>query len=171
MACGTQRARGTYRATKGFKPDPAAAAAPKATASRYYQLKTGHAAIGTYLHKVKAQEDQACQWCQAPYERVNHYCSNVENGGRSQGDLIRARVQYPTDTEDAPEGRLFGDQKATKALLNFIATTEVGMGRGEGIREAERTRRDDEWWERVNQQGRTKPCTTRTTKKGKKPKQ
>ena len=59
--------------------------------------------------------------------------------------LIRAPVQYPTTAKDVPEGRLFGEQKATRALLNFIATTEVGMRRGEGIREAERARRDDEW--------------------------
>ena len=43
MARRTQGVRRTF-VTKDFKPDPTTAAALKAIASRYYQLKTGHAA-------------------------------------------------------------------------------------------------------------------------------
>jgi hypothetical protein len=60
-------------------------------------------------------------------------------------DLARAGVAYPPAAEEAPEGRLFSDRKATRAILAFIATTEVGLRGGEAEREAEQARRDDEW--------------------------
>jgi Reverse transcriptase-like len=147
MAHKPLRARRAYRVTEGFKQDPTAAAAPNPTASRYYQLKTGHAAVGSYLHKIKAQEDQACQWCRAPHETANHLlfeCREWRVQRKTlQGDLIRARVQY-TAAGEVPGGRLFADQKATKALLTFIATTGVGMRCGEEAWEAE-AQRGNEW--------------------------
>jgi hypothetical protein len=48
-------------------------------------------------------------------------------------------------SEEAPEGRLFSDWKATRAILTFIATTSVGLREGEAEREAEQAQRDDEW--------------------------
>lgn len=62
-----------------------------------------------------------------------------------KGDLIRARVPYPTSWEDTPEGRILGKQRATRAVLSFLATTRVGLRSNQEIQEAERTRRDDEW--------------------------
>jgi len=59
--------------------------------------------------------------------------------------LARARVQAPTTVEDCPEGRLFGDPKATGALLELLATTAIGCPRGEAARTAERAQADDEW--------------------------
>ena len=148
MARRSLRAQRTYRPAKGLQPDPAATAAPKAIASRYYQLKTGHAATGTYLQRIKAQEDSACRWCQAPNETVSHgmfECRQWQTQRRKlKGNLIRARVQYPSADEDHPEGRLFGDWKATKAILAFIASTEVGMRHGEWLQAAERARKDNE---------------------------
>ena len=132
-----------------IKQDPTAAAAPKVIASRYYQLKTGHAAIGAYLQKIKVQENGTCQGCQAPSETVNHLmfeCRQWRSQRRTlRGDLIRARVQYPTAAEEAPEERLFGNKKATKALLTYIANTEIGLRRGHALRELERIRKDNEW--------------------------
>src|SRR5699024_9843988 len=46
-----QQAQRTYRPSRGWQLDPIAAAAPKNLASRLFQLKTGHATIGTYLHR------------------------------------------------------------------------------------------------------------------------
>ena len=58
-----------------------------------------------------------------------------------KGDLIRAKIQVPTAAEEAPEARIFGNWRATKALLSFIATTKVGAW-GEQRREVERVQRD-----------------------------
>ena len=41
-----------YRPRKRMRPDPTPAKASKAVASRYYQLRTGHALIGPYLKKI-----------------------------------------------------------------------------------------------------------------------
>lgn len=45
-----------HRRTGGLAPT--AALAPKHLASRYFQLKSGHAAIGTYLHQIHAKKMQ-----------------------------------------------------------------------------------------------------------------
>jgi hypothetical protein len=104
----TLRACRAYRVTKGFKPDPAAAAAPKAIVRQYYQSKIGHAAVGAYLHKAKPQEDQACQRSEArTRQSTNHLlfeCREWRVQRRAlRGDLIRVRVQYPTAVEDIPD--------------------------------------------------------------------
>ena len=59
--------------------------------------------------------------------------------GPSQGP-----VQAPTAMEDHPEGRLFGDPKATRALLEFLATTAIGSPQGEAAKIAKRAQVDDE---------------------------
>jgi hypothetical protein len=46
-------------------------------------------------------------------------------------------------SEEAPEGRLFRDWKATRAILTFIATTGAGIRGEDAEREAERAQRDD----------------------------
>ena len=59
--------------------------------------------------------------------------------------LARAQVQAPTAVEDYLEGRLFGDPKATGALLEFLATTAIGCPQGGAVRTVERARVDEEW--------------------------
>jgi len=53
----------SWKVESNWKQDPVVAGAPKKIACRYYQLKTGHAAIGAYLRKIGAQETETCQWC------------------------------------------------------------------------------------------------------------
>jgi len=60
-------------------------------------------------------------------------------------DLDKARVQGPVAMEECLEGRLFGDPKASNALLVFLSTTMVGCSRGVAIREAARAQEDEEW--------------------------
>ncbi|KAL2008088.1 hypothetical protein VTN00DRAFT_8070 [Thermoascus crustaceus] len=144
-----REAQRAYRAYQGWKQDPVAAAAPKKIVSRYYQLKTGHAAIGTYLKRIRAQESEACRGCQAPKESIHHLLFECRQWRRQRGTLYqaldRAGVARPTAAEDHPEGRLLGDPKATKALLQFLADTTVGCPPGDLAQAAERARKDDEW--------------------------
>ncbi|KAL1969928.1 hypothetical protein VTN77DRAFT_7438 [Rasamsonia byssochlamydoides] len=149
LGCRTLDAQRAYRAQPGWRQDPVAAAAPNKIASRYYQLKTGHAAIGTYLRKILAQESEACRSCQAPKESVYHLLFECREWRKQREALYkalaRAKVAVPTAAEDHPEGRLLGDLRATKAILQFLADTTVGCPLGEIAREAMRARRDDEW--------------------------
>ncbi|KAL2012166.1 hypothetical protein VTN00DRAFT_4884 [Thermoascus crustaceus] len=143
---GAQRA---YRPQQGWKQDPVAAAAPKKIASRYFQLKTGHAAIGTYLKRIQAQESEACRGFQAPKESIRHLLFECRQWRRQRGILYQALdrvgVAIPTAAEDHPEGQLLGHPKATKALLQFLADTTVGCLPGDLAQAAERARKDDEW--------------------------
>ncbi|KAL2012391.1 hypothetical protein VTN00DRAFT_5109 [Thermoascus crustaceus] len=144
-----REAQRAYRAHQGWKQDPVAAAAPKKIASRYYQLKTGHAAIGTYLKRMQAQESEACRDCQAPKESIHHLLFECRQWRRQRETLYqamnRAGVATPTATEDHPESRLLGEPKATRALLQFLADTKVGCPPGDHAQAAERARKDNEW--------------------------
>jgi len=51
----------------------------------------------------------------------------------------------PTTAEEYPQGRLLGEPKATRALLQFLASTSIGLPRAHLRQTAERARRDDEW--------------------------
>jgi hypothetical protein len=59
--------------------------------------------------------------------------------------LARAGVPPPPpgQGEAAPESRLFRVQSATKALLDFLATTNIGCFLGEAAQEAKRASRYD----------------------------
>jgi len=52
-----------YVLQKRGKPDPTPARAEKRTASRFYQLKSGHALTGVYLKSVDNRPDDHCWWC------------------------------------------------------------------------------------------------------------
>jgi len=51
----------------------------------------------------------------------------------------------PTAAEEHPQGRLLGEPKATRALLQFLASTSVGLSQGYLQQAVERTRKDKEW--------------------------
>jgi hypothetical protein len=124
------------------------AAAPKRIASRYYQLKVGHAAIGAYLKKVQAQESGTCRGCHAPSETVYHLLFECREWRRQRGALYtaleKAKVALPTAAEDHPEGRILGDPRATKAILQFLTNTTVGTRRG-ADQALHRANTGDEW--------------------------
>jgi len=44
----------------------------KRLASRYYQLKTGHARTVQYLHWAKVRLTAQCWWCQCPSQTRDH---------------------------------------------------------------------------------------------------
>src|SRR4029077_8482229 len=140
-------ARGHYKAQRGWKQDPVLAAAPKRLASRFYQLKSGHAAIGPYLQRIGARESKRCQGCQAPEESVRHLLLECREWRRPRETMAKALrkagVNMPS-AENTPEERLLGDPRATKAILGFLTETTVACPQGEE-REASRTQREDEW--------------------------
>ena len=48
--------------------------APKHIASRYYQLLSGHAAIGPYLKdEIRNTDDGQCWWCRAGKRQTRHH--------------------------------------------------------------------------------------------------
>jgi len=53
-------------------PDGAVAGSAKRLASRFYQLKTGHARTGQYLHWAKVRPDAQCWRCNCPSQTRDH---------------------------------------------------------------------------------------------------
>jgi ribonuclease HI len=137
-----------YRPHKGWKLDPAASRAPKQVASRYYQLKSGHAAIGAHLHQIQRQESPECRRCRAPRETVHHLLFECREWRHQRAKLYtaldRAGIARPSAAEECPEGRLLGEPKATRAILEFLATTSAGLPLDHAQRTAERAQQDDE---------------------------
>jgi ribonuclease HI len=148
LGCRSLVAQRAYRAQPGWKLDPIAATAPKRVASRYYQLKTGHAAIGAYLRRTKARESEACRGCQAPTESVHHLLFECREWRRQREALYealrKAKVALPGIAEDHPEGRILGDPRATRAILQFLNDTAIGVPGG-GDQALDRARADNEW--------------------------
>ena len=60
------------RPYRGWALDPVASRARKPLATRFFQLKSGHAAIGAHLHQIYARESPACEKGDAPTETVHH---------------------------------------------------------------------------------------------------
>ncbi|EED20340.1 conserved hypothetical protein [Talaromyces stipitatus ATCC 10500] len=126
---------------RGWNLDPVARKAPKRLASRYYQLKTGHAPIGTYLHRIGRRESPECQACKEPHETVRHVlfeCRGRRTGRRAlYRALEKAGVPLPTAAEESPEARLFAEPRATQGLLQFMAEANLFNDNERTAREAE----------------------------------
>ncbi|ODM21420.1 hypothetical protein SI65_02263 [Aspergillus cristatus] len=145
----SQQGQRIYRPQKNWRLDPTAAVAPKHLASRYFQLKSGHAAIGEHLHQIQAQEDATCKGCGLSRETIHHLLFECRRWRHQRNKLYRDLeldgVMRPTAAEEHPQGRLLGEPRATRALLQFLASTSVALPRAHLQRTAERARRDDEW--------------------------
>jgi len=63
---GRRISKAKYCMPKSQKPDSVVADGTKRLASRFYQLKTGHARTGQYLHWAKVHPGAQCWWCKCP---------------------------------------------------------------------------------------------------------
>jgi len=121
------------------RPDPAPAKSKKNTASRYYQLKTGHALTGMYLKWIKSREDDTCWWChQSGATQTREHLFKVCTAWRRQQKVLwkEVRVQTKRGRDRFRIADLFADERCTDAILTFLETTNVG-----------RKAREEEWEE------------------------
>ena len=95
--CERRNLNGGYVLRKKGKPDPTPTRAEKRTASRFYQLKSGHAITGVYLKSVVNRPDDHCWWCdpknisgtQQTRDHLFKHCS----GWKDQQAELWARVK------------------------------------------------------------------------------
>ncbi|EED21750.1 endonuclease/reverse transcriptase, putative [Talaromyces stipitatus ATCC 10500] len=152
---GRHRDGRVYKMPRGWNLDPVAGKAPKRLASRYYQLKTGHAPIGTYLYRIGQRESPECQACKEPHETVRHVlfeCRGRRAGRRTLYQALKkAGVPLPTAAEENPEARLFAEPRATQGLLQFVAEANLFNDKERTAREAESS---DAWgWDTLEEGG------------------
>ena len=130
--------------------DPTLGNAPKKYASRFYQLKVGHAAVGTFLARIGVIEAPECWWCGEAEQSVVHLYTKCRRWRKERRKMVRELytegVRWQAQTERKWLADLLANQRATKALLRFLQTTEIG-GR-EGARE-----RELEWEQKNDQAG------------------
>jgi hypothetical protein len=115
------------------KPDENAMKAPKRLATRYYQLKIGHAVIGTHLKRINTIQDDRCWWCNdGERQTVRHLLKFCQKWRREREALskIKKNLWY-----HHAMAYMFEDKDSTEHILQFLRTTEVGNRMKEKERE------------------------------------
>ena len=105
------------------RPDPTPAKAPKRLASRFYQMKTGHALTGKYLKHIGSRESDACWWCGRPgaSQTREHLLKSCPTWRQQQKVLwkeVRKRTKRGRDRFRIAD--LFADERCSKAVLRFL---------------------------------------------------
>ena len=117
-------------------------------ASRFYQLKVGHGAVGTYLARIGVIEAPDCWWCKEVVQSVEHLYTRCRKWRRERRKLVRELEKEGVTPQAQAERRwlagLLANEKAVTSLLRFLKAAEVGAREGAREREAE--------WERKNDQ-------------------
>jgi len=95
-------------------------------ASRYYQLKTGHARTGQYLHWAKVRPDAQCWWCKRPRKRETTSSRCVRNGRCSRrlwAEVLKETKRWKSRWTVLD---LLADGRCGQAVLDFLSSTDVG---------------------------------------------
>ena len=104
--------------------DPLFGKAKKVYALRFYQLKVGHGAIGTFLKRIKAAKTAECWWCRAAKESVIYLytkcrkwqakCQALKKNLRNE-----AKIQWQRWRKKKWLAELLANRHAVGPLLNF----------------------------------------------------
>lgn len=90
--------------------------APKKYASRYYQLKVGHGAVGTFLAKIGVIETLECWWCGGAQRSIEHLNTKCRRWGKERRKLVRELVNegigWQTQVEKRWLAGLLANEKA-----------------------------------------------------------
>jgi hypothetical protein len=104
-------------------------------AAQYYQLMTGHAVIAPYLkEKLKKKDSDTCWWCEAGRRQTRDHlfkeCSTWKNEIK---DLWwRGREVGWRRAKWKSVAKLFREERAEEAILEFIRQRSVGRMSGTG---------------------------------------
>jgi ribonuclease HI len=102
----------------------------KSVASRYYQLLTGHAITASYLfNKIKKIDSDLCWWCDSIKKQTRHHLFVECDKWKSQQKVLWKNVGKALGWKHPKILRisdLFGNEKATEPVLQFLRDTDVG---------------------------------------------
>jgi ribonuclease HI len=119
------------------RTDPVASCARKTTASRFYQLRMGRAYTGPYLAKIGDAADDKCWWCGSGASQTREHLFKHCRRWKEQQTIMWREVNKATEgkrmARNTSMATLFGDQRCTAAILEFLENTEVGL-RGQAQR-------------------------------------
>jgi hypothetical protein len=109
------------------RPDQTIAGSSKRLASRFYQLKTGHYLSGQYLNWTKKRPTAQCWWC--PYRtQTREHDLKVCPAWKEQQRTLWTEVRKETGRWKSrwKVRDLLADERCTRAVLDFLSTTDVG---------------------------------------------
>ena len=116
-----------YRPPKGGKMRKELGKTHKELASRFYQLLSGHAAVGEHLQRVGQADSDRCFWCGSGARQTRHHLFIVCRRWTPEIRKLWQRVRAETGEGGAPSiRRLFRNEKNVKAILEFLDKTKVG---------------------------------------------
>ena len=120
----------------------------KKYASRYYQLKVGHGAVGTFLARIGMIETPECWRCKESVQSVEHLYTRCRRWRKERRKLVRELekegVLWQAQAKKRWLAGLLANEKAVAPLLRFLKATDVGGREWARERELE--------WERKNDQ-------------------
>jgi hypothetical protein len=109
------------------QPDKTAAGSTKRLASRFYQLKTGHCLTGQYLEWTKNQPTAKYWWCPFRTQTREHLFKNCPRWKPQQKTLwAEVRKESGRGKERFKVRDLLADPRCSRAVLDFLSTTDVG---------------------------------------------
>ena len=111
-----------------MRPDPTPAKASKSVASRFYQLRTGHALVGSYLKKIGKRVSDTCWWCDRRVKQsLASICFKSCKKWKSQQAILWVDVRKKTKKREGQVqiSGLFVEEKCSPAVLDFLRSTGV----------------------------------------------
>jgi hypothetical protein len=100
--------------------------APRRLATRYYQLKIGHAVIVIHLKRINTINDNRCWWCNTnERQTVRHLLFKECRKWRSEREGLKKKIK-PGLWSHNDMAHMFEDKEWTEIILKFIKETEVG---------------------------------------------
>jgi 23S rRNA A1618 N6-methylase RlmF len=129
----------------------------KRLATRYYQLKIGHAVIGVHLKRIKTIDDDRCWWCDSgERQSVKHLMKECRKWRESRETLKKNVKQHLWQHHDLQH--LFANRDASKPLLEYLETTEIGNKTAEKDMERAEEERDEMWgWNVLEEEPEARP--------------
>ena len=110
--------------------------ARKSVASRYLQLKSGHAITRIHLLRIGKVQDAQCWWCSSSRQTVEHLLLECRKWRRERMTMIQKlsiKNIIISETPDQRNVKILFEDNATVDVLKFIEKTEVGKRPGWSI--------------------------------------
>ena len=122
--CGRRR---RYRPPRGGKMRKDLSKAPKELAGRFYQMLSGHEATAEHLARVGQADNDTYFWCGSEERQTRYHLFVKCRRWIPEIRRLWQRVRAETGEGGAPSiSKLFGNEKNTKAILEFLKETRVG---------------------------------------------
>jgi hypothetical protein len=114
--------------------------ARKSVASRYLQLKSGHAITGAHLMRIGKVEDARCWWCSGSRQTVAHLLIQCRRWLREREIMVRklrAKGITISETPDRRDLKILFEDNAIVDMLEFVEKTDVGKRPGADIKKVD----------------------------------